>query len=72
MKTKHTRAGRRSGCGTADFLAWLCGTTRDEVDAYAEVGDWPSHWVPRAQATLRRLGLTCQAQARAAWERGVR
>ncbi|WP_282203910.1 hypothetical protein [Kitasatospora fiedleri] len=71
MKTRIIRPGRRSGCGTADFLAWLCGTTRDEVDAYAEIGDWPSHWVPRAQATLRRLGVSCQVEARAVWERGV-
>ncbi|MFD8595393.1 hypothetical protein ACFV1L_10365 [Kitasatospora sp. NPDC059646] len=58
--------------GNAAFLAWLVGTDMDEVRAYAEIGDWPSHWVPRAQATLRRLGVSCQAEARAAWERGVR
>ncbi|MFD8315912.1 hypothetical protein [Kitasatospora purpeofusca] len=56
----------------AAFLAWLVGVDVDEVRAYAEVGDWPSYWVPRAQATLHRLGVTCQADARAAWERGVR
>ncbi|MFB7671321.1 hypothetical protein ACFC26_07870 [Kitasatospora purpeofusca] len=56
----------------ADFLAWLVGVDVAEVGSYAEVGDWPSHWIPRAQATLRRLGVTCQADARAAWERGVR
>ncbi|MFD0276190.1 hypothetical protein ACFVHB_20115 [Kitasatospora sp. NPDC127111] len=54
------------------FLAWLVGVDPAEVQAYAEVGDWPSHWVPRAQATLRRLGVECQVEARELWEKGVR
>lgn len=54
------------------FVAWLVGTDVGEVQAYAEVGDWPSTWVARAQATLRRLDVSCQDEARAMWERGVR
>ncbi|GAB7187132.1 hypothetical protein ATKI12_6963 [Kitasatospora sp. Ki12] len=56
----------------AAFVAWLVGVDTDEVRACAEIGDWPSTWVPRAQATLRRLGVSCHDEARVMWESGVR
>lgn len=64
-----TYTSRPRQTGKTALVAWLVGVDVDEVRAYMEIGDLPSHWAATAQATMRRLGVTCLAEAEAAYLR---
>lgn len=48
---------------SAQFVAWLVGVDADDVKAYRDVADWPSHWAGKAQHRMRSLGITSEAEA---------